>query len=477
MSNELPEGWAEATLGDGLAIDVQPGFACGSHNRDGQGIPHLRPMNVSEQGRIDLADVKFVSEKEVDRDERLLQSGDVLFNNTNSPELVGKTACYDLQECRAFSNHMTRVRCRTQSLEPHYCALALHSKWMDGYFGSICNNHVSQASISRAVLLQTPIALPPLAEQQRIVAKVEALLARVNAARQRLAKVPAILKRFRQSVLAAACSGRLTADWRSGEEDFEGLPQSWRVARLDEITTRVTDGTHVPPPLAPTGIPFVLIGNIVDKRIDWSAIRKWVTQETYERLTARCRPERGDILYTAVGATFGQALAVETDEAFIFQRHIAHIKPNNSIVDTAYLIHVLNSPKQYQHASEVARGAAQPTVTLGDLKEFEIPLAPLSEQREIVSRIKALFELADVIQKRVAAATARADKLTQAILAKAFRGELVPTEAGLARQEGRDYEPASTLLERVRKQMAASNPEPVRGQRRVKSTKQRSQSP
>lgn len=80
-----------------------------------------------------------------------------------------------------------------------------------------------------------------------------------------------------------------------------------------------------------------------------------------------------------------------------------------------------------------------------------MPLPPLEEQFEIVRRIEALFEIATAIEKRVAAAAGRADKLTQAILKKAFRGELVPTEAELARCEGRDYEPASVLLERIRK--------------------------
>ena len=81
-------------------------------------------------------------------------------------------------------------------------------------------------AINRRHLDAIRINLPPVEEQQRIVAKVEALLARVNAARQRLAKVPAILKRFRQSVLAAACSGRLTADWREGDDESNGHPAS-----------------------------------------------------------------------------------------------------------------------------------------------------------------------------------------------------------------------------------------------------------
>jgi type I restriction enzyme S subunit len=86
------------------------------------------------------------------------------------------------------------------------------------------------------------------------------------------------------------------------------------------------------------------------------------------------------------------------------------------------------------------------------LKTWPTPLPPLAEQLEIVRRVEALFKLADAIEKRVAAATARADKLTQAILAKTFRGELVPTEAELARREGRTYEPASALLERIQRE-------------------------
>jgi type I restriction enzyme S subunit len=278
---DLPEGWVTARLGEGLVIDVQPGFACGANNRDAKGVPHLRPMNVNEDGRIDLTDVKYVLESEAVRESRWVRLGDVLFNNTNSPDLVGKTACYDLSEPRAFSNHMTRVRCRAELIDPHFCAMALHQKWREGYFQTVCNNHVSQASVSRSVLLYTQIPLPPLAEQTRIVAKVEALLARVNVVRERLAKVPAILKRFRQAVLTAACSGRLTEEWRednplgdtanellrsilskrearlkeagSGPYKepyspdsslFSEAPEGWIAASMDQLTCLVTSGSR-----------------------------------------------------------------------------------------------------------------------------------------------------------------------------------------------------------------------------------------
>ncbi|MDM7998639.1 MAG: restriction endonuclease subunit S, partial [Dehalococcoidia bacterium] len=216
----LPEGWAPAQIGD-VIMDVQPGFACGVNNRGGHGVAHMRPMNVSEDGRIRLADIKYVPEEEVDGDRRRLRYGDVLFNNTNSPELVGKTAFYDLTESFAFSNHMTRLRCNPDAIDPRFCSKLLHQKWHEGYFLSVCNNHVSQASVGSSVLLETPIWLPPLAEQKRIVAKLEELLGRVNAARERLDRVLRIMKRFRRAVLAAACSGRLTEGWRERHPQVE----------------------------------------------------------------------------------------------------------------------------------------------------------------------------------------------------------------------------------------------------------------
>jgi len=97
-----------------------------------------------------------------------------------------------------------------------------------------------------------------------------------------------------------------------------------------------------------------------------------------------------------------------------------------------------------------AGGSGQPFVNQTVLNKVAFPLPPLAEQHEIVRRVESMFKLADAVEKRVAAATVRAKKLTQAILAKTFRGELVPTEAELARREGRSYEPASVLLARIK---------------------------
>ncbi len=103
-----------------------------------------------------------------------------------------------------------------------------------------------------------------------------------------------------------------------------------------------------------------------------------------------------------------------------------------------------------ENLSAFAPETTQKNINLEILREVAVPLPPLEEQREIVRRVEALFKLADAIEKRVVIATARAEKLTQSILAKAFRGDLVPTEPELARRNGRTYEPASALLGRIK---------------------------
>jgi type I restriction enzyme S subunit len=114
-----------------------------------------------------------------------------------------------------------------------------------------------------------------------------------------------------------------------------------------------------------------------------------------------------------------------------------------------FLAFALDEPTKNAELVDLAREVARKTLNLGLLKAVQVPLPPFAEQQEIIRRVEALFRLDDTIEKRVATATVRAEKLTQAILAKAFRGELVPAEAELARREGRPYEPASVLLERV----------------------------
>lgn len=142
-----PLNWCSVALEE-ISMDIGPGFASGEHNSDGAGVPHLRPMNVDREGRIDLNVVKSVAASNGTE----LREDDILFNNTNSAELVGKTARVSSREVGfAFSNHMTRIRPES-GVNSSFVARQLHFLWMTGYMKHRCTNHVNQASISSKTL-------------------------------------------------------------------------------------------------------------------------------------------------------------------------------------------------------------------------------------------------------------------------------------------------------------------------------------
>jgi type I restriction enzyme S subunit len=213
----LPRSWTVSNISD-VSVDVQSGFPTGKHNKDGRGIPHIRPMNIDRNGVIDLSDVKYVAPEIKDL---RLQCGDVLFNNTNSPDLIGKTAAITQSEEWAFSNHMTRLRF-VDGMDFRFAAHQLHFLWMMRYFRHRCVNHVNQASISGTPLSQTvPFLIAPFNEQRRIVKKIEELFSKLDAGVAALERVKANLKRYRAAVLKSAVVGKLTAEWRAKHPDTE----------------------------------------------------------------------------------------------------------------------------------------------------------------------------------------------------------------------------------------------------------------
>lgn len=166
-----------------------------------------------------------------------------------------------------------------------------------------------------------------------------------------------------------------------------------------------------------------MISNVNNGIVNFNNVSRWVPEEYYNSLKDFRKPQKNDILYTVTGS-FGIPVIVDTEREFCFQRHIAIIKPNHDIVDFRYLAFYLQSPNMFKFADEVATGTAQKTVSLSNLRMFEIHTPSIEEQTEIVRRVEQLFAYADTIEKQVQDALLRVNNLTQSILAKAFRGEL-----------------------------------------------------
>ncbi len=280
----------------------------------------------------------------------------------------------------------------------------------------------AQKKFNKTGLRSSLVLLPPLNEQIRIANKLDSLLAKVEAAQTRLDKIPTLLKRFRQAVLAAATSGELTKEWRE-----ENKASEWSDSLLSELANSVSDGDHQAPPKAKDGIPFLVISNVNKGVIDFTNVSRWVPKEYFDSLKSVRTPELQDILYTVTGS-YGIPVIVDTTEQFCFQRHIAIIKPNHDIIDYHYLHIVLASPVAMKQANALATGTAQKTVSLTSLRGYKIPVPPIEEQKQIVHQVESLSTLADKVEKQYQQARQRTDKLTQSLLAKAFKGELVPQD-------------------------------------------------
>jgi type I restriction enzyme S subunit len=496
---DLPEGWVAIKLGR-VVDTMKNGIYKPSDAYSDKGVPCLRMYNI-EAGRIVWRNIKRMALSHDEVNEYCLLPGDLLVNRVNSHELVGKTALIltGLEPC-VFESKNIRVRLLRDIVKPELVNFELLFSGQR-HFAHNSQQVAGMASVSQPQVGSFPLLLPPLPEQHRIVAKIEELLTQVNVARDRLAKVPKILKRFRQAVLAAACSGRLTEDWRAhnsqstpsaekllarirearqkywhrksadGPEmsrypkaappnpDFDPEPpDGWALASVDELSVRITSGSRDWKRYYRDDGPgtFIMAQNVRPLFFDRS-YRLAVDPPAADRDRERSQVKQHDILVTIVGANTGDVCRVcgPVEQSYVCQS-VALIRPAMAEVSPfleLYLSSPLHGQAQYKNW---IYGEGRPHLSFDQLRETAVLVPSLEEQKEIIRRVEALFKLADAIEKRVEAATKRADKLTQAILGKAFRGELVPTEAELARREGRTYEPASALLERIRRQTPRS---------------------
>lgn len=261
------------------------------------------------------------------------------------------------------------------------------------------------------------IDFPPVTEQLRIVTKLDALFAKLENIKTSITSIPKLLKDLRRQVLTQAVTGKLTEGWRK-EKNMQ-----WEEFLLNDVCSSITDGDHQAPPQVKEGIPFLVISNVSKGYFEFNNVSRFVSKEYYNSLKETRKPKNGDVLYTVTGS-YGIPILVNFEKEFCFQRHIAILRPDSNKVLSEFLKYLLQSNLILNQANNVATGTAQLTVPLGGIKKFEINLPQLNEQQEIVSRVESLFTKADALEKQYEILKIKIDSLPQAILNKAFKGEL-----------------------------------------------------
>jgi hypothetical protein len=296
----------------------------------------------------------------------------------------------------------------TQRLVPAY--LADFFRWPEAWRGAAALSTGMgdrRQRIQPEQLLKHRIPLLPLAEQRRIVARVEAVAARSAEARRLREESTA-----EADALLGASLGRF----------FASMAERYSTQNLGELSVYITDGPHLTPTYVPEGVPFVTVKNMVTGRLTFDDLQ-YITPADRAEFIKRCHPERGDVLYSKDGATRGRPCLVDTDREFSIFASVALIKPKRDQLDGAYLCYVLRSNWIRDRMQSKSRGDMIPHIVLREIRAFPIPLPRLAEQRRIVAHLSAPGEggRAAGLQAETAA---ELDTLLPAVLAKAFAGEL-----------------------------------------------------
>ena len=262
----------------------------------------------------------------------------------------------------------------------------------------------TRLKLTQDQMKRIPVPVPPLPEQQRIVARIEELFSQLDAGVETLKKTKQQLEVYRQAVLKEAFDSCETAE------------------ALGVLCEHITDGDHQPPPKSEAGIPFIMISNIENSTINWDNTA-FVGEEYYDNIDLKRRPQKGDVLYTVTGS-FGIPICVDFDKKFCFQRHIALLRPNDHI-DQKYLFYALQEPNVYLQAKQKATGTAQKTVGLGVLRTIKVPFTTSYEkQKRIVADIESKLSCCENITNTISESLLSTSCIRESILKQAFEGGL-----------------------------------------------------
>ncbi len=455
----LPDGWVEAALDEVCEVNPRRAVFEGVASRTQVTFVPMAAVDAAS-GTIAAPEVKSLSE--VAKGYTAFRNEDVILAKITPCFENGKAAvAKGLANNLGFGSTEFHVLRTKGAVLPQYVFHYVRQQQFRETAAEEMTGTVGQKRLPAAYLRQLVLPIPPIAEQGRIVAAVEALVGRVDAVRGRLSEVSTLLRRFRQAVLAAACSGGLTQGSSDGSEGEREESAQDLIRALGATGTAMlgsTEESEGAQELPDTwgSCPFGLLANNYDgRRVPVKSADREKRRGPYPYYGA------SGVIDTIDAYLFdGEYLLIAEDGANLLSRstpiafraagrfwvnnHAHVVQPKSGIV-LGFLEIFLNS-LDLQH---FVTGTAQPKLTQAALNGIAVPLPPTTEQSEIVRRVEALRAVAETIEKRVAAASVRAARLPQAILGKAFSGELLPTEAELSRREGREYESAGALLSRL----------------------------
>lgn len=434
---EIPNSWMWVRLGE-LTSKIGAGSTPSGGAKAGiytdTGIPFIREMNVYDDG-IHIDGMVHIS-KELS-DSRLnskFYTGDLLLNITGGS--IGRCAIVPEDiPIGDVNQHVEIIRLIDKRLSAY-----IHMIICSPYVQAIINSRSvgDKAGFSAEKCKNIEIPLPPIAEQQRIVNRLNVILDEVDTYGKAETELESLQKAFpndiKKSVLQYAMQGKLVEqriDEGTGEELYKDIveeknrlvsngrikkekpladikddevpfdiPESWKWVRLGSLMQVISDGTHKTPKYVKEGVPFLSVQNISKGYFDLDNI-KYITVEEHEKLVQRVKPQKGDILFCRIG-TLGKAIKCTLDFEFSIFVSLGLLRPVDDTI-TDYIIMVINSPvgDRWIKENKVGGGTHTFKINLTDIPNMLIPLPPLMEQRRIVEKLQSILPLVDKLSEVV----------------------------------------------------------------------------
>jgi type I restriction enzyme S subunit len=443
----LPPGWVWTTVDDIAhlirGVSYKKDEASGLP-KEGL-VPILRATNIQDERLILYSELVYVPKVRVKREQELVPGDVVICISSGSKHLVGKAAQLLSEWNGSFGTFCMAARF-SPGVNPRYAGYFFSSpsyrreiqKKSSGInINNLRSEHIGGISFP----------LPPLPEQERIVARIESLFTQLDAGVAALKRAQAALKRYKASVLKAACEGRLVRQEagdesaevmlrRMGKEPLTGeglgkLPEGWCWVKLETLAANepysITDGpfgsnlkTEHYTEVGPRVVRLQNIGEGIFYNAD-----AHISLEHFDYLRKH-QVHSGDIVIAALGESLPRACIIPSylGQAIV-KADCIRLKPNTSITNSRYLNIALNSDTLRKLASKIVHGVGRPRLNQAEIKSLQIPLPHINEQLRIATEVERRLSVVQELDQTIEANLKRAGRLRQAVLKMAFEGRLV----------------------------------------------------
>jgi type I restriction enzyme S subunit len=413
----VPKGWRWVRLGT-VIIGSQPGFASG--DRDPQGTVQIRMNNVDTDGSWVWDQLTRVPTNSDTVRRFRIEAGDVLFNNTNSTELVGKSAVFTaFSEPVVYSNHFTRLRVQPSELDSRFLGSWLRLLWKERFFERICNRWIGQSAVKADKLLNLEIPLPPVTEQRRISDLLEnsfGAIQRMQAAAEAQLETVTVLA---ARCISAAFGSQMNCEWEVrtiGDQLKDGTLIAHQDGNHGEFYPRASEFVQ-------SGVRFITAKQLLaDGRIDFQSAPCLTPARAQE---LRIGHGLGQDVLLAHNATVGRVGIVPPNcPQFVIGTSVTAFRPDHSRLDPLFLFFALQAPRFQQQLIDFMKQSTRNQVPITRQRELSLPVPPISEQRTLATRLMKQTAHTHAMKITVAEQLEAIRLLSAAVLRRAFNGEL-----------------------------------------------------